>query len=130
MAHIPEIPTSAYTPEMDILGVIPDIPVFEGDRVPVSRNTLTPGMRPLQLLSVPGFDFPIRHDTDAMRSFQSEGLTSKGVRWICPWRYIARVIVSSCMICVPLCGLTKMVAYYPSRVARLYGHHQVVPDYA
>ncbi|KDP42041.1 hypothetical protein JCGZ_03530 [Jatropha curcas] len=48
MAHLPEIPASAYTPEMDTLGVIPDIPVFEGDRVPVSRNALTPGTRPLQ----------------------------------------------------------------------------------
>ncbi|KDP27397.1 hypothetical protein JCGZ_20221 [Jatropha curcas] len=58
MAHLPEIPASAYTPEMDILGAIPDIPVFEGDRVPVSRNALTPGMRPLQLLPLPGSDFP------------------------------------------------------------------------
>ncbi|KDP34589.1 hypothetical protein JCGZ_12218 [Jatropha curcas] len=72
MAHLPEIPASAYTPEMDILGVIPDIPVFEGDRVPVSRNALTPGTRPLQLLPLLGSDFPIRHDTDAMRAFQSE----------------------------------------------------------
>ncbi|KDP36228.1 hypothetical protein JCGZ_09948 [Jatropha curcas] len=72
MAHLPEIPASAYTPEMDILGVVPDIPVFKGDPVPVSRNALTPGPRPLQLLLVPGSDFPIRHDTDAMRGFQSE----------------------------------------------------------
>ncbi|KDP40419.1 hypothetical protein JCGZ_03769 [Jatropha curcas] len=72
MAHLPEIPASAYTPEMDILGVIPDIPVFEGDRVPVSRNALTPGTRPLQLLPASGSDFPIRQNTDAMRGFQSE----------------------------------------------------------
>ncbi|KDP44632.1 hypothetical protein JCGZ_22051 [Jatropha curcas] len=72
MAHFPEIPASAYTPDMEILGVIPDIPVFEGDRVPVSRNALTPGTRPLQLLPLSGSDFPVRHDTDAMRSFQSK----------------------------------------------------------
>ncbi|KDP20567.1 hypothetical protein JCGZ_04904 [Jatropha curcas] len=72
MAHLPEIPASAYTPEMDTLGAIPNIPVFEGERVPVSRNALTPGTRPLQLLSLPSSDFPVRHDTDAMRGFQSE----------------------------------------------------------
>ncbi|KDP39778.1 hypothetical protein JCGZ_04937 [Jatropha curcas] len=72
MAHLPEIPASAYTPKMDILGVLPDIPVFEGERVPVSRNALTLGTRPLQLLSLLGSDFPIRHDTDVMRGFQSE----------------------------------------------------------
>ncbi|KDP29485.1 hypothetical protein JCGZ_19324 [Jatropha curcas] len=72
MAHLPEIPTSAYTPEMDILGVIPNIPVSEGDRVPVSRNALTPGTRPLQLLPLPGCDFLVQHDTDAMRGFQSK----------------------------------------------------------
>ncbi|KDP23215.1 hypothetical protein JCGZ_00185 [Jatropha curcas] len=72
MAQLPEIPAFAYTPEMETLGVIPDIPVFEGERVPVSRNALTPGTRPLQLLLLPGSDFPVRHDTDAMRGFQSE----------------------------------------------------------
>ncbi|KDP46997.1 hypothetical protein JCGZ_02433 [Jatropha curcas] len=77
MAHLPEIPASAYTTEMDILGVIPDIPVFEGDRVPVSHNALTPGTRSLQLLPVPGSDFSIRHDTDAIRGFQSEVDLSK-----------------------------------------------------
>ncbi|KDP39773.1 hypothetical protein JCGZ_04932 [Jatropha curcas] len=72
MAHLPKIPASAYTPEMDTLGVIPNIPVFEGDWVPVNRNTLTPGTRPLQLLPLPGSDFPVRHDTDVMHGFQSE----------------------------------------------------------
>ncbi|KDP37667.1 hypothetical protein JCGZ_06934 [Jatropha curcas] len=62
MAHLPEIPASAYTPKMDTLGVIPDIPVFKGDRVPVSRNGLTHGTRPLQLLLLPGSDFPVRHE--------------------------------------------------------------------
>ncbi|KDP35077.1 hypothetical protein JCGZ_11029 [Jatropha curcas] len=59
MAHIPEIPASAYTPETETLGVILDIPVFEGDRIPVSRNTLTSGTRPLQFLPAPGSDFPV-----------------------------------------------------------------------
>ncbi|KDP35691.1 hypothetical protein JCGZ_10877 [Jatropha curcas] len=72
MAHLPEITASTYTPEMDILGVISDIPVFEGERVPMSRNALTLGTRPLQLLPAPGSDFLIRHDTNAMRGFQSE----------------------------------------------------------
>ncbi|KDP30133.1 hypothetical protein JCGZ_18128 [Jatropha curcas] len=72
MAHLPEIPASAYTPEMDTLGAILDIPVFEGERVPMSRNALTPGTRPLQLLPLPGSDFLVQHDTDAMRRFLSE----------------------------------------------------------
>ncbi|KDP36653.1 hypothetical protein JCGZ_07871 [Jatropha curcas] len=41
MAQVPEIPASAYAPEMETLAVIPDIPIFEGDRISVSRNALT-----------------------------------------------------------------------------------------
>ncbi|KDP31712.1 hypothetical protein JCGZ_15001 [Jatropha curcas] len=63
MAHLPEIPAFAYTPKMDTLGVIPDIPIFEGDRVLVSRNALTPGTRPLQLLQLPGSDFLVARFT-------------------------------------------------------------------
>ncbi|KDP25689.1 hypothetical protein JCGZ_24170 [Jatropha curcas] len=59
MSQLSEIPASAYTLEMDTLGAIPDIPVFEGERVPVSRNALTPGTRPLQLLPLPGSEFPV-----------------------------------------------------------------------
>ncbi|KDP20313.1 hypothetical protein JCGZ_06974 [Jatropha curcas] len=70
MAQIPEIPAFAYTPEMETLGVIPDIPVFECDRIPVSRNALTSGTQPLQFLPAPGSDFPIRYNSDAMRCFQ------------------------------------------------------------
>ncbi|KDP34645.1 hypothetical protein JCGZ_11958 [Jatropha curcas] len=54
MSQLPEIPASAYTPEMNTLGAIPDITTFEGERVPVSRNPLTPGTRLLQLLPLPG----------------------------------------------------------------------------
>ncbi|KDP21966.1 hypothetical protein JCGZ_03196 [Jatropha curcas] len=72
MAQLSEIPASAYTLEMDTLGAIPVIPVFEGDQVSVSRNALTPRTRPRQLLPLPGSDFPVRLDTDAMRGFQSE----------------------------------------------------------
>ncbi|KDP29961.1 hypothetical protein JCGZ_19118 [Jatropha curcas] len=72
MAQLPEIPTSAYTHEMDTLGTILNIPIFEGARVLVSHNALTPGTRPLQLLPLPGTNFPVRHDTDAMRGFQSK----------------------------------------------------------
>ncbi|KDP37737.1 hypothetical protein JCGZ_05227 [Jatropha curcas] len=72
MAQIPEIPASAYTPEMETLGVIPDIPVFEGDQIPMSHNALTSDTQPLQFLPASGSDFPIRYNTDAMRGFQSE----------------------------------------------------------
>ncbi|KDP29280.1 hypothetical protein JCGZ_19448 [Jatropha curcas] len=72
MSQLPEIPASAYTPEMNTLGAIPDITVFEGERVPVSRNALTPGTRPLQLLPLPSTEFPVRHETSAMRGFQTE----------------------------------------------------------
>ncbi|KDP24941.1 hypothetical protein JCGZ_24429 [Jatropha curcas] len=72
MSQLPEIPASAYTPEMNTLGAIPDIPIFEGEWVPVSRNALTPGTRPLQLLPLPGTEFPVRHETGAMRGFQTE----------------------------------------------------------
>ncbi|KDP38798.1 hypothetical protein JCGZ_05750 [Jatropha curcas] len=62
---------------MEILGVIPDIPVFEGDRISVSRNALTSGTRPLQFLPALGFDFPIRHNTDAMHDFQRESCVTQ-----------------------------------------------------
>ncbi|KDP45110.1 hypothetical protein JCGZ_19985 [Jatropha curcas] len=58
-----------------------------------------------------------------------QGLTSEGVRWTCPWWYMERVTVSSYMLCVPLYGLTMVVAYYPSRVARQYSCHQIIPIY-
>ncbi|KDP27551.1 hypothetical protein JCGZ_20163 [Jatropha curcas] len=72
MSQLPEIPASAYTPEMNTLGAIPDIPVFEGEQVPVSRNALTPGTRPLHLLPLPGTEFPVLLETGAMRGFQTE----------------------------------------------------------
>ncbi|KDP34742.1 hypothetical protein JCGZ_11268 [Jatropha curcas] len=58
-----------------------------------------------------------------------QDLTSKGVRWTCPWWYIERVTVSFYMLCVPLYGLSMALAYYPSRVARQFDCHQAVPDY-
>ncbi|KDP34270.1 hypothetical protein JCGZ_12839 [Jatropha curcas] len=58
-----------------------------------------------------------------------QDLNSEEVRWTCPWWFIERVTVSSYMLCAPLCGLNKAVAYYPSRVARQYSRHQVVPNY-
>ncbi|KDP37550.1 hypothetical protein JCGZ_05989 [Jatropha curcas] len=79
MSQLPEILASAYTSEMNTLGPILDIPIFEGERVPVSRNALTPGTRPLQLLPLPDTEFPVRHKTDAMRSFQTESRTQEGV---------------------------------------------------
>ncbi|KDP23069.1 hypothetical protein JCGZ_01164 [Jatropha curcas] len=72
MSQLPEIAAFAYTPEVNTLGAIPDIMTFEGERVPVSRNALTPRTRPLQLLPLLGTDFPVRYETSAMRGFQTE----------------------------------------------------------
>ncbi|KDP25668.1 hypothetical protein JCGZ_24304 [Jatropha curcas] len=72
MSQISEIPASAYTPEMETLGALPDIPTFDGEPVSVSRNPLTPGTRPLQLLPSPGTEFPVRYEASRMRGFQSE----------------------------------------------------------
>ncbi|KDP21963.1 hypothetical protein JCGZ_03202 [Jatropha curcas] len=72
MSQLPEIPASAYTPEMNTLGAILDITTFEGEPVPVSRNPLTLGTRPLQLLPLPGTEFPVHYETSAMRGFQTE----------------------------------------------------------
>ncbi|KDP37431.1 hypothetical protein JCGZ_08272 [Jatropha curcas] len=57
---------------MNTLGAIPDITTFEGEPVPVSRNPLTPGTLPLQLLPLPGTKFPVRYETSGMRGFQTE----------------------------------------------------------
>ncbi|KDP21725.1 hypothetical protein JCGZ_03608 [Jatropha curcas] len=62
MSQISEIPASAYTPEMEVLGALPDIPTFDGEPVPMSRNPLNPGTRPLQLLPLPGTEFPVRYE--------------------------------------------------------------------
>ncbi|KDP27090.1 hypothetical protein JCGZ_20314 [Jatropha curcas] len=59
MSQLLEIPAPAYTREMETLGALPDIPTFEGEPVPVSRNPLTPGTRHLQLLPLPGTEFPV-----------------------------------------------------------------------
>ncbi|KDP23214.1 hypothetical protein JCGZ_00184 [Jatropha curcas] len=57
---------------METLGAVPDIPTFDGEPVPVSRNPLTSWTRPLQLLPSPGTEFPVRYETSQMRSFQTE----------------------------------------------------------
>ncbi|KDP20291.1 hypothetical protein JCGZ_08416 [Jatropha curcas] len=67
MSQLSEIPASAYTPEMETLGALPDIPTFDGEPVPVSRNPLTSGTRPLQLLLLPGTEFPLRDAAVEMR---------------------------------------------------------------
>ncbi|KDP27462.1 hypothetical protein JCGZ_20118 [Jatropha curcas] len=72
MSQISEIPAFAYTPEMETLGALPDVPTFDGELVPMSRNPLTPGMRPLQLLPLLGTEFPVRYETSRMRGFQAE----------------------------------------------------------
>ncbi|KDP24813.1 hypothetical protein JCGZ_25398 [Jatropha curcas] len=72
MSQIFEIPASAYTPEMETLGAIPDILTFDGEPMPVSQNSLTLGTRPLQLLPLPGTEFPVRYETSRIRGFQTE----------------------------------------------------------
>ncbi|KDP23171.1 hypothetical protein JCGZ_00082 [Jatropha curcas] len=67
MSQISEIPASAYTREMETLRALLDIPTFDGEPVPVSRNPLTPGTLPLQLLPLPGSEFPVRYETSDAR---------------------------------------------------------------
>ncbi|KDP30404.1 hypothetical protein JCGZ_18147 [Jatropha curcas] len=57
---------------METLGTLPDIPTFDGEPVPMSRNPLTSGTRPLQLLPLPGIEFPVRYEMGRMRGFQAE----------------------------------------------------------
>ncbi|KDP43651.1 hypothetical protein JCGZ_22965 [Jatropha curcas] len=57
---------------METLGAIPDISTFDGEPVPVSQNSLTSGTRPLQLLPLPGTEFPVCYETSRMRGFQIE----------------------------------------------------------
>ncbi|KDP22746.1 hypothetical protein JCGZ_02522 [Jatropha curcas] len=80
MSQILEIPASTYTPEMETLGALPDIPTFVREPVPVNRNPLTPGTRPLQLLPSQGTEFPVRYETSWMRGFQSEDLENGRLR--------------------------------------------------
>ncbi|KDP30077.1 hypothetical protein JCGZ_18552 [Jatropha curcas] len=70
MSQLPEIPASAYT--WETLGALPDIPTFDGEPMPVSRNPLTPGPRPLQPLPLPGTEFPVRYEMSRMHGFRSE----------------------------------------------------------
>ncbi|KDP32685.1 hypothetical protein JCGZ_14752 [Jatropha curcas] len=43
MSQLFEIPASAYTPEMETLGAIPDIPTFDGEPVPVDLGKARSG---------------------------------------------------------------------------------------
>ncbi|KDP27431.1 hypothetical protein JCGZ_20261 [Jatropha curcas] len=72
MSQLPEIPASAYTREMETFGALPDISTFDGEPVSVSRNPLTPGTRPLQLLLLLGTEFPVRYEMSRMCGFRSE----------------------------------------------------------
>ncbi|KDP28030.1 hypothetical protein JCGZ_19792 [Jatropha curcas] len=84
MAQVPEIPASAYTPKMETLGVIPDIPVFEGDQIPMSHNALTFSTRPLQFLLAPGSDFSVRYCEYSNFEAQKASFPSRGgsrYRW-------------------------------------------------
>ncbi|KDP30117.1 hypothetical protein JCGZ_18228 [Jatropha curcas] len=82
MSQISEIPTFAYTLEMETLGALPDIPTFDGEPVPVSRNPLTPGTQPLQLLPLPGTEFR-GEDPEYWRSFLNDRELSD--LFLTPW---------------------------------------------
>ncbi|KDP24657.1 hypothetical protein JCGZ_26540 [Jatropha curcas] len=43
MSQLSEIPASAYTPEMETLGALPDIPTFDGEPVPVNLGKARSG---------------------------------------------------------------------------------------
>ncbi|KDP25891.1 hypothetical protein JCGZ_23739 [Jatropha curcas] len=64
---------------METLGVLPDVPTFDGEPVLVRRNPLNPEMRPLQLLPLPGTEFPVRYETSRMRDFQTEARPARVV---------------------------------------------------
>ncbi|KDP33128.1 hypothetical protein JCGZ_13575 [Jatropha curcas] len=66
MSQISEIPASAYTREMETPGALPDIPTFDGEPMPVSQNPLTLRTRPMQLLPLPGTEFPNKGDPEVL----------------------------------------------------------------
>ncbi|KDP24835.1 hypothetical protein JCGZ_25289 [Jatropha curcas] len=82
MSQLPKIPASAYTREMETLGALPDIPTFDGEPVLVSRNPLTPETRPLQLLPLPGTEFPVRYETAGCAAFSPRNQVSTFVQSI------------------------------------------------
>ncbi|KDP37867.1 hypothetical protein JCGZ_06019 [Jatropha curcas] len=101
MSQISEIPASAYTLEMETLGALPNIPTFDGKPVPVSRNPLTSGTRPLQLLPLLGTEFPVRYETSRMRGFQAES------------RHAGRSCVTQLVLREQLCDATVRGAREP-----------------
>ncbi|KDP39454.1 hypothetical protein JCGZ_05329 [Jatropha curcas] len=109
LPEIPEIPSSAYTPEMNTLGAIPDIPTFEGEQVPVSRNPLTSGTRPLQLLPLPGTEFPVRYETSRMRGFQTE-VSNFSSNFLLLIRNVNNFIEIFVYMCVDRCATQEGVA--------------------
>ncbi|KDP25155.1 hypothetical protein JCGZ_24257 [Jatropha curcas] len=111
MSQPSEILASAYTPEMETLEVLPDIPTFDGEPMPVSQNPLTLGTRPLQLLPSLGTEFPVRYETSRMRGFQSEFMpastvASRRLIWARPARVDQRLMLPPSGICwTRLCEL-------------------------
>ncbi|KDP29591.1 hypothetical protein JCGZ_19357 [Jatropha curcas] len=85
MSQLSEIPASAYTREMETLGALPDIPTFDGEPVSVSRNLLTPGTRPLQLLPSPAREMrgatSWLWDTSVLRATYFKQLRDAAVGW-------------------------------------------------
>ncbi|KDP30300.1 hypothetical protein JCGZ_17170 [Jatropha curcas] len=60
MSQISEIPASAYTPEMEVLGALPDIPTFDGEPVPTrgSGESNWLFIRPLEVWSYEYYIYP------------------------------------------------------------------------
>ncbi|KDP41047.1 hypothetical protein JCGZ_03153 [Jatropha curcas] len=81
MSQISEIPASAYTPEMETLGALPDIPTFDGEPVPVSRNPLTSGTRPCEPLPKYQAYECIEHSSPCLpiEPFEQKGKTYLGL---------------------------------------------------
>ncbi|KDP30531.1 hypothetical protein JCGZ_15240 [Jatropha curcas] len=67
MSQISEIPASAYTPEMEVLGALPDIPTFDGRNIDLISKSSKLG-----LIGLKGFD---------LATHSARRVTQVGVAW-------------------------------------------------
>ncbi|KDP24380.1 hypothetical protein JCGZ_26609 [Jatropha curcas] len=123
MSQISEIPASTYTPEMETLRALPDISTFDGEPVPVSQNPLTPGTRPVQLLPLPGTEFPLfltPWDCEAWSTYSGREVTELHTR--------SRLLMREYWADRYFLGeRDRSMAYFPDRISRQYGMIQRVP---
>ncbi|KDP29573.1 hypothetical protein JCGZ_19387 [Jatropha curcas] len=81
MSQIPEIPASAYTPEMETLGALPDIPTFDGEPVPEPEST-NPQDTAVAAPSVTGYGVPGQlHDAATKMRDATSWLRDATVGW-------------------------------------------------